>query len=193
MKTPITLTCLVLLVTTLLAGCKKKDDPVAPTPPAVNEEEVITTLVITFTDQENSSEVFELRYADVDGVGGNPPVATGDALPNNRAFHVALQVLNESASPAIDLTGEISAEGAEHQFFFQGVGAYPVISYADTDSNGRPIGLTNIGFTTASGTGTLTVILRHMPDKNGTDVATGDITNAGGETDLVATIPITVQ
>lgn len=70
MKTPITLTCLVLLVTTLLAGCKKKDDPVAPTPPAVNEEEVITTLVITFTDQENSSEVFELRYADVDGVGG---------------------------------------------------------------------------------------------------------------------------
>ena len=35
----------------------------------------------------------------------------------------------------------------------------------------------------------MTVILRHEPDKAGAGVSDGDITNAGGETDIEVTFP----
>ncbi len=177
-----------------MIGCKKKDDePVAPAPPAVNEEEVITTLILTFTDQENAGNVYELRFADPDGAGGNDPMFTNDPIPSNRAYNVALRLLNESVTPAVELTAEITSEGIDHQFFFQQNGTTPVISYADADANGRPIGLVNNAYTTTAGVGTLTVTLRHMPDKAASGVSDGDITNAGGDTDIEVAFPVTVE
>ena len=61
------------------------------------------------------------------------------------------------------------------------------------DKNGKPIGLT---FTLKTGatatTGNITVVLRHLPAKSASGVATGDITNAGGATDASVTFPVKV-
>jgi hypothetical protein len=47
--------------------------------------------------------------------------------------------------------------------------------------------------TSSAGSGTLTITLRHEPNKDGDNVADGDITNAGGETDVEVTFNIDVE
>lgn len=177
-----------------LGACKKdKEDVLTPTAPAANEEEVITTVELTFTDQETPTEVFRMHVA-FDDVGGGDPVVVADTLPAQRAFDVAVRLLNESASPVVDLTSEIQSEGTEHQFFFQVTNANLAMAYADADSNGRPIGLSNTAIVgAASSGGELRITLRHQPDKAADGVAGGDIANAGGETDVEVVFPITIE
>lgn len=176
-----------------LVACKKdKEENSGPaTPP--NEEELITTLLLTFTDTENAANTYELRFTDVDGDGGADPVLTGDTLPAGRAYNLALRVLDESGSTPDEVTEEIENEAAEHQFFFQPSGIDLQVTYADVDANGRPVGLLNTAVTGASGSGTLTVTLRHELDKAAPGVADGDITNAGGETDIQVAFPVIIN
>lgn len=183
------------LAFTLVTACKKDtEDPVPPTPPpAGNEQELITTLILTFTDAENPSETFELRWSDPDGDGGNDPVITGDILPQNRAYSMAVRVLDESGSSPVELTNEIAAEKEEHQFFFLPSNVNLTFFYADQDANGNPVGLANTAIAGGPSLGSLTVILRHEPNKAGAGVAAGDPTNAGGDTDIEVTLPVRVD
>ena len=48
----------------------------------------------------------------------------------------------------------------------------------DMDANGKPIGLATTITTIDSGSGILNIVLRHEPNKDGTGVLSGDITNA---------------
>lgn len=101
--------------------------------------------------------------------------------------------MNESESPAEDITEEIEEEDDEHQFFFtSSVGGWSV-SYDDADGEGNPVGLATKLTTTGAGSGSLTVILRHEPDKSASGVAGGSITNAGGETDIEVTFDVEVK
>lgn len=174
-----------------LTACQKDEDP--ETPPPTTEEELITTVVLTFTDPENTASTYELRSSDPDGAGGTAPTITSDPLPASFGFVATVRVLNESVSPAVDLTSHVQAEGAEHQFFYQISGANLSMSYGDTDANGKPIGLLCAAATGAASTGSIVVTLRHGPDKNAANVTAGDITNAAGETDIEVTIPVTIQ
>ena len=198
MNTPLTtmkyLSNAFLLLSGMLAltACKK-DEEDAETPPPTNEEEVITTVVITFTDPENTANTYELRFSDPDGAGGNAPTITSDPLPASFGFVATVRVLNESVSPAVDLTPQIQSEGVEHQFFYQTTGANLSMSYGDADANGKPIGLLCAAATGLASSGSIMVTLRHGPDKNAANVAAGDITNAGGETDAEVSIPVTIQ
>ena len=71
--------------------------------------------------------------------------------------------MNETESPAEDITEEISEEDLEHQFFFNvGGGLDCVATYAATggfDSLGNPLGLTFNLTTSSAGSGTFTVTL----------------------------------
>ena len=67
------------------------------------------------------------------------------------------------------------------------------IVYADTDSNGNPLGLLTSVTTGEAGSGIIQVILRHKPDKTASGVASGDITSAGGETDIDIEFAVTVE
>jgi hypothetical protein len=95
--------------------------------------------------------------------------------------------------PVEDITEEIRTEDLEHQFFFNSTVNGLSVTYSDTDPNGNPVGLTNSITTTDAASGTLTVILRHQPDKSASGVKEGDITNAGGETDIEVQFDINVQ
>lgn len=184
-----------ILITATLAlaiGCKR-GDTIAPTPRPVNEEELITSVLLTFISTADPSDTFMLRWADPDGDGGLPAVITADTLPATTDFSLSVRVLNESVDPVEEITHEIEEEGSAHQFFFIRTGAAPLVTYADADENGAPIGLLGLAETTASGTGSLTVILRHMPDKAASGVSGGDITNAGGETDLEVVFQVEVR
>jgi hypothetical protein len=104
-----------------------------------------------------------------------------------------LTLLNEVENPAENITEEVEEEAIEHQFFFDISTSDITIAYMDLDANGFPIGLDTKLTTTNTGSATITVVLRHEPAKDATDVNTGDITNAGGETDIEVTFNVDVQ
>ncbi len=176
-----------LLIFSMVFIACDKDDPEIP-----NEEELITTVRYTLTSVTGGSDVV-LTFVDLDGDDGNEPVITGGTLEANTIYSGRLELLNEAESPAEDITEEISEEDEEHQFFFSTTVTGLSVTYGDQDENAQPVGLATSVTTGAAGSGTLTVILRHEPMKSAAGVAEGDITNAGGETDIQVTFPIDVQ
>lgn len=176
-----------LIAALLLITSCAKDDPEVP-----NEEELITTLTYVLTPTSGGTAI-TMIFQDLDGDGGNPPTITGGALAANTTYNGTLTLLNETVTPVEDITEEIEEEGVEHQFFFSSSLATLSLNYNDFDINNNPIGLATVVQTGASGAGDLTITLRHEPNKNAAGVISGDITNAGGETDIEVTFPISVQ
>lgn len=172
----------------IFTSCEKEDeDPEIP-----NEEELITTVNYSLTP-DGGGDVIVMSFVDLDGDGGDDPVITGGTLAANTTYNGVMELLNESEDPAEDITEEIQEEDEEHQFFFQSSDSNVAVAYGDADDNGNPIGLLTTVTTGEAGSDNLTIILRHEPNKSADGVADGDITNAGGETDIEVTFAIDVQ
>jgi hypothetical protein len=163
------------------------DEPVSP-----NEEEIITTLRYVLTPT-GSGDIVTFEFQDLDGDGGNAPIITNGTLAANTTYTGSIELLNEAESPVEDITVEIRAEAEDHQFFYETTASGLTIGYNDSDANNQPIGLETAVNTGAATTGTLTITLRHEPLKSADNVSTGDITNAGGETDIEVTFDVTIQ
>ena len=168
-------------------SCSNDDVP-------VNEEEVITTVRVALV---GGGQTIVLESRDLDGDGPNAPVLTpigGGVLVAGTTYTGSTTFLNELDDPAEDITVEVEEEGADHQVFYQLPSSIGTVTYTDTDANGRPIGL---NFTLVAGTsgstGTLTVTLRHLPNKTASGVSSGDITNAGGNTDAAVSFSVAVN
>ncbi len=157
-------------------------------PEIENEEEVITTLTYTLVSGGNT---VTLSFQDLDGDGAAAPTITSGVLTANTTYTGSIELLNETESPAEDITEEIEEEDEEHQFFFDSNVA--TVSYDDQDADGNPIGLSTTLTTGDAASGTLTVTLRHEPNKSADGVADGNIANAGGETDIEVTFNVDVQ
>lgn len=181
-----------LFITSLTLTACSSDDP-----EVVNEEELITTVTAIFTPV-GGGDAITLQYKDLDGEGGDDPVTSiSGSFEANTTYEGNVTFLNETTDPAENITLEILEEGDEHQLFYITTGTLNSLSYSDDaanfDSNGFPIGLQSVFTTTDSATGTLTIILRHEPTKDGANVSSGDITNAGGSTDASVTFSIVVE
>ena len=168
-------------------ACDNDDAP-------VNEEEVITTVRVTLM---GGGQTITLESKDLDGDGPNAPVLTpigGATLVAGTTYQGSTTFLNELENPAEDITVEVEEEGADHQVFYQLPPSIGTVTYTDVDANGRPVGL---NFTLVAGnsgsTGTLTVTLRHLPNKTASGVSGGDITNASGNTDAAVTFSVAVN
>jgi hypothetical protein len=179
------LIALFVLPTLFSTSCSNDDAP-------VNEEEVITTVTTTLS---GGGQIITLTSRDLDGDGPNAPVVTVSGnLVAGRSYSGSTTFLNELENPAEDITREVEEEGADHQVFYQLPSSIGTVTYTDTDTNGRPIGLrfTLVAGTSGS-TGTLTVTLRHLPNKTASGVSSGNITNAGGNTDAAVTFSLAVN
>jgi len=178
---------IISILFTISCGKDEPEDPIIP-----NEEELITTVTYTLTPH-GGGNVVTLTFEDLDGDGGNAPIITDGVLIANTTYDGKLVLLNEVASPTENITEEVEEEGVDHQFFFQSSISDVTVAYDDEDANGNPIGLSTILTTNEAGEGTITVTLRHEPAKTEPSVSTGDITNAGGETDIEITFNVEVQ
>lgn len=182
----ITLLILIFLALSLsIVGCK--NDPDIP-----EEEELITTLRYTLTPV-GGGDVVELYFQDLDGPGGEDATITADTLAANTTYIGSFELLNEQESPAENITEEIEEEKEEHQFFFKTSITGLTVGYTDKDAGDKPVGLESLVATTEAGSGTFTVTLIHEPVKDAAGVADGDITNAGGETDIEVLFNVTIQ
>jgi hypothetical protein len=179
------LIALLVIPVILSTSCSNDDAP-------VNEEEVITTVTTTLV---GGGQTITLTSRDLDGDGPNAPVVTiSGNLVAGTTYTGSTTFLNELESPAEDITVEVEEEGADHQVFYQLPSTIGTVTYTDTDTNEKPIGL---NFTLVAGTsgstGTLTVTLRHLPNKTASGVSDGDITNAGGNTDAAVNFSVVVN
>ncbi len=166
----------ILFLTIIVASCKK-DDPVVNPPAPENEEELITTFKITFTDPNGVNPSVTATFRDIDGPGGNnPTVFDTIRLKPNATYNAAIEFLNESVTPAEDLTAEILEESHDHLICFNVSGANATIVRTDSDGT-YEIGLTSTWTTTAVSSGNTVITLRHQPGiKNGScDVGDSDI------------------
>jgi len=168
-------------------GCDDDDNPTIP-----NEEEVITTVIYSLVPEGGGEEVL-FTFRDMDGDGAGEPVITGGTLQSGTVYNGTLTFLNETETPAEDVTEEIRNEDEEHQVFFSSPGDI-VVSYSDKDENENPIGLaTKLDAGTTTGTTTLKIVLIHEPDKAADGVSEGDPTNAGGETDIDVSFTVEIE
>jgi hypothetical protein len=172
---------------TILAVGLYSCEPNEPVDP--NDEEVITTLNV---ELQGVSSTVTLSFQDLDGDGGDDPVITVDKLEANQTYSGSLTLFNESEDPAEEITPEIFDEALDHQFFFVSTGASS-FAYTDQDDDGNPVGLTFDLTTGDAGSESYTITLRHEPNKSATGVSQGDITNAGGETDIEVVFDVTIE
>lgn len=170
----------------IFGSCQPNDEP-------VNQEELITTFIYTLSDS-NGNQVI-LSFKDVDGSGGlNPIYYVSGSLKANTTYAGSLELLNESVNPVDTITHEIVSEDFAHQFFYLKSNFLNAsIHYADLDKNGKPLGVKSSMVTGSPSTGTIKIVLRHEPNKDALNVSQGDITNAGGETDIEVEFNVEVK
>lgn len=177
-----------VLMLVFLTSCDKDPEP-------VNQEELITTLEYTLTPR-GGGDVVKLSFKDLDGDGGNAPVITSGVLKSGKVYNGTVNLLNESVTPVDVITKEIEEEAKEHQFFYEVATSLPsvlTIAYDDKDANNNPIGIKSIVTATGTGAATIKITLRHEPNKTASGVAAGNITNAGGETDIEVSFNVSLE
>ncbi|MBX2968925.1 MAG: hypothetical protein KF803_06115 [Cyclobacteriaceae bacterium] len=180
-----------LLATLLLVSCGDDPEP-------ANEEELITTLTVTLTPTGGAP--ITMTFKDLDGEGAGVPEyiysSGGDAavLSASTTYTAEITLLNESVTPAENITEEVEEEADEHLFCFDKTGLTGLtITYADTEADyiaggsTKVVGLATTWTTTTTGEGTVTIILRHQPGTK-----TGDCPGPG-ETDIEVTFNIAIQ
>ena len=186
MKKNVLFSAVLLFFVFVLNSCKK-DSVVDP-----NEGELITTVRLKLTNTLSSSiNPLVYEFKDLDGEGGAAPVKFDDiVLQKNIPYICEVTVLNESVSPADDITKEIKAEANDHQFYFVPSSSNLLtVSNLDTDTQGLPLGLSSFWVTGLNpGTGTVKVVLKHKP---GTKAA-NDLINKG-DTDIELDFKLIIQ
>jgi hypothetical protein len=146
--------------------------------------EQITRVELTFTPEGGGAAV-TAAFNDPDGDGGASGMSEPIALAAGTTYALALSFANELFDPPEDVTAEIEAEAEAHLVLLYGdavagpaTGVTDALlqhAYADVESDyggnavgdDLPVGLANTITTMDAGTGTLRVMLRHMPELNG--------------------------
>ncbi len=170
-----------------LSSCKKDEDLVDTPQPTYNEPEVITTMTLTFVDDAGVQPNVTATFRDPDGDGGlGADIFDTIRLQNNTVYSCTITLLNETVTPAEDMTTEVLAEAAEHLFCLSPAGAD--INIVRTDSDGTyEIGQTSQWTVGAVGNGTTLITLKHQPG------GIKDGTCAPGETDIEVNFVTEVQ
>ncbi len=167
----------------LFVGCDKDE------PDPTEDNEFISTMRLTFTEGSNKL-VYSIK--DLDGDGGKAPVADVIKLTPNKTYAVTTEFLDETKTPAVNITSEIEKEGDEHLIVFEQTPASVLsITRTDKDSRSFEIGLKSTFKTTLPTNGNLKVTLKHQPEVGGKPVKNG--TASIGSTDFEGNFVVEVK
>lgn len=171
----------------LAASSCKKDDPLEED----NENELVTTVELHLKKQ-GSSNTSVFSWKDLDGPGGNDPVIQVVNLDANSRYDVELRFLDESKTPAENITEEVITEGDHHRVYLIPAPASGItISNEDQDGRGMPLGISSVLTTTNSAAGSLRVVLRHYGE--GGKEANDPVTSPKASSDIDISFPISVD
>lgn len=177
---------LLSLVLISFASCVSDDAPVI-----INEEELITTVEYTLTNTTDAANVVVIKSVDPDGDAGGqqPNITVNGTIRANSSYLGEVRFLNETTSPADNITDEVSEESEDHEVFYVTPIAGLQITKLDNDTAGNPLGLLTTFETGAAGSGDFTIVLRHLPKKPNN----GTLSDAGGESDAESRFQLSIQ
>ncbi|MCE7062144.1 hypothetical protein [Dyadobacter sp. CY343] len=167
--------CALFGLAALFTQCKDSGEEITPD----DENELITSVTLNFKEA-GTGTVSSFSFKDADGDGGNAPTRFDTiSLKANAEYALTIEFMDESKSPADNITEEIAKESDEHLIVFTpSPASLLTYTYGDKDDKNFPIGLTGTAKAGAAGAGTLKVQLRHQPgDKNGTPAPGSDDAN----------------
>ncbi|UOR04940.1 hypothetical protein MUN82_18625 [Hymenobacter aerilatus] len=172
-----------LLATPLFfASCNDDKDP---EPEADNE--FITTVRYTLRPTSGTGQAVTAEWKDVDGAGGNAPTISTITLAPNTTYTGTIEFLDETKTPADNITEEIREENDEHLVVYTlNPTSLMTITRTDKDGKGFDVGLTTTVQTNAAASGNLTIQLRHQP-------GTKDGTAGPGSDDANVTFPVVLR
>lgn len=153
-------------------------------------EEPITSALFILTPDSGTTVI--LQYLDRDGEGGRPAIINSGSLQPNTTYQAEL-LLNTIGKHIID-TSSVTRNPENYQAFFIPQNGLELTSeYNDYDANGFPVGLHSKIKTMEQSEGSLTIIIKRNPNKSGSGVSMGDVTNAGGKTSFEVSFDVTVE
>ncbi|MEP6712084.1 MAG: hypothetical protein ABJA37_06700 [Ferruginibacter sp.] len=160
-----------LLLLLVVNGCKKEETAVAPPLPG---NEFLTTVKLVCTNAGDPADIKTVSVKAIDG----QPVDYSNAtlnLKKNSTYNVGVFFLDDTKTPAGDVTPDIKARQNYHLICFVVTGANLTVTRTDLDTNtpALPIGLTDKFTTVGVSTGSLNVQLRHQPNAKNGDCAPG--------------------
>jgi hypothetical protein len=179
--------------------------------------EIVSRVELRFTPVTGGDPLV-FAFSDPDGDGGVSGSADPIVLALDTEYSLRVAFLNDLADPPVDITEEVEEEAEEHFVFVLGDGvAGPASSsgtvlvshaYADLESDyganatgeDLPLGIVSTITTEETGTGSLRVMLRHLPELNGTPQKTAELPQslaAGdalpGDVDVDVSFVLTIQ
>jgi hypothetical protein len=179
------------------ASCKSED------PTQENDGEVITDVTLKFQELDASNalvgSVLSFKASDPQGIEvGKTPTIQSISLAKGKKYQMTIEVTNGIKGE--DITQEILTEAAAHQFFFLGqVFDSNIFSIQYADAGGVALGLKNtvtVSISPGTNNSNMRVVLRHDLNKNfpgATSPTFANFAQAGGETDLDLTFPVTLN
>jgi hypothetical protein len=174
--------CAALMIT----SCKKEKAAAEE-----NDNELITTVQVKLTE-EGTSNANTYLWTDIDGAGGTAPSVDDIVLKPNTVYQAQISFLDESKTPAQNITTEIEDESDVHRLYFAPTTATGItVSGLDNDANNIPLGLNSTWTTTAAATGSIKITLRHYA--NGGKEASDPVSSSKSSTDAEVEFPVTIN
>ena len=175
---------LIIMSSLALIGIQCKKDEAVVTPP-IPGEEYMTTVKLRLENTANPNDTIWATWKDLTPDDTNAPDTTLAIInvKKNNSYKLAVYILDETKSPAVDITPDIRERGNYHRFFLiptSSIASKVVVTPTDYDSNSPAlyIGLNNlVAISDTIASGKLEGILKHQPN-------TKDGTLAPGSTDI---------
>lgn len=183
MKKVIKTLVVILATATIFQSCKKSETVVSPPLPG---NEFLTTVQLVVTNSTNPADVQTRSVKQLPGAAVDYSNASL-TLKKNSVYNVSVKFLDESKSPAGNVTDDIYTRRNYHLICFAVTGVALTVQRTDKDTNtpALEVGLQDIFTTGAVGSGTLNVQLRHQPNAKNGDCAPG---STDADTDFPVTI-----
>ncbi len=146
------------------------------------EQELISRVTLTLTPQAGGAPL-TAYIDDPDGNGPQSPTAQVGtlALQAGATYTGTILFENRLETPPENITEEVEEEADEHRVYYTVSGAGVTVTTLDTDSQGRPLGLSyRVVAGATAGTGQLRVVLCHYDDAP----KVGSSTSCQGDTDI---------
>ena len=173
----ILLTLLLTIVLFFDTGCRKEDESGGPG--------IITTLVLTFTNPDGQTAIYQA--VNLDGLGSGGSSADEIRLRPATEYVISVFFLDESGRETRIVTEEILAAAEQYLLCLAVTGPLLDPISQDLDANGAPLGLTSTLTTTENGAGTLRVRLQRDADKGAADPC------LTGRTEIDQTLEVRVE
>jgi hypothetical protein len=156
--------------------------------PDHNHENELFTTIRLHLKQENTGTESHIEWRDITPFDQNGRTIDTIMLDTSVSYTGRIELLDESKSPAKDVTKEIEKEKDEHLFVYKpAVNKFFSVIRLDKDSKNREVGLQfKIDVKNLPGDTVLNVVLRHQPGvKDGSE--------GPGDSDLDVWFPVKIR